>query len=131
MLPKSNWFEVRLKNPLNKYHGNYIKIIPIIKKTGLSENESQEFIEIVFSTISINLATKDDLKNLATKEDLHNLAVSTKDDLKNAEIRLTKWVKGLLFAQTGIIIAIIKLFWKTTLTTPPAKDSSCPKTVIE
>jgi hypothetical protein len=97
------------------------KLIPLLRKTGLSENESQEFIEIVEDSFLKNLVTKDDIKNLSTKEDLHNLAISTKEDINNLaistkedikdiEIRLIKWVIGLLFAQTGIIIAIIKLF---------------------
>ncbi len=86
------------------------KLFPLLKKTGLSENESQEFIEIVEDSFLKNLVTKDDIKNLSTKEDLHNLAISTKEDIKDIEIRLIKWVIGLLFAQTGIIIAIIKLF---------------------
>lgn len=86
------------------------KLIPLLRKTGLSENESQEFIEIVEDSFLKNLVTKDDIKNLSTKEDLHNLAISTKEDIKDIEIRLIKWVIGLLFAQTGIIIAIIKLF---------------------
>ena len=86
------------------------KLIPLLRKTGLSENESQEFIEIVEDSFLKNLVTKDDIKNLSTKEDLHNLAISTKEDIKDIEIRLIKWVIGLLFAQTGIIIVIIKLF---------------------
>jgi hypothetical protein len=86
------------------------KLFPLLKKTGLSENESQEFIEIVEDSFLRNLVTKDDIKPLLSKEDLHNFAISTKEDIKDIEIRLIKWVIGLLFVQTGIIIAIIKLF---------------------
>ncbi|MCK4604369.1 MAG: hypothetical protein KAU41_06680 [Deltaproteobacteria bacterium] len=39
------------------------------------------------------------------KEDL-----ATKEDLKDLEIRLVKWVIGLMIAQTSITIALLKFF---------------------
>ena len=60
-----------------------------------------------------------EIKNteIRLKEDIANAEINLKQDianveinLKNTEIRLIKWVIGLLIAQTSIIIAIIKLF---------------------
>ncbi len=75
-------------------------------------------------------ATKQDMKDFAaaTKQNVENLAIATKQDIASVrqEIRdlaamtkqdvaelktdMSRWVIGMLVAQTGIIIAAIKLF---------------------
>jgi len=106
------------------------KLYPILKKTGLTDHDIQEFIEIIEDSVLKGLTTKEDLKDteIRIKEDIANVEVKLKQDIANVEVnlknteirlnqklhdtevRLIKWVIGLLIAQTSIIIAIIKLF---------------------
>jgi|ETN02SMinimDraft_2_1059926.scaffolds.fasta_scaffold541491_1 hypothetical protein len=54
-----------------------------LTKTGLSENEAHEFVEVTGESLAINLVTK--------------------KDLKEAGIRLVKYVIGLLFVQATLL----------------------------
>ncbi len=66
------------------------KLYPILKDLGLDDAKANEFVEIL---------------DQSRKEDL-----ATKEDLKDLEIRLVKWVIGLMIAQTSITIALLKFF---------------------
>jgi hypothetical protein len=66
------------------------KLYPILKDLGLDDVKANEFVEII---------------DQSRKEDL-----ATKEDLKDLEIRLVKWVIGLMIAQTSITIALLKFF---------------------
>ncbi|MEA3415681.1 MAG: hypothetical protein U9R02_05915 [Thermodesulfobacteriota bacterium] len=66
------------------------KLYPILKDLGLENQKANEFVEII---------------DESRKEDL-----ATKADLKDLEIRLIKWIIGLMIAQTSISIALLKLF---------------------
>ena len=66
------------------------KLYPILKDLGLENQKANEFVEII---------------DESRKEDL-----ATKADLKDLEIRLVKWIIGLMIAQTSISIALLKLF---------------------
>ncbi len=66
------------------------KLYPILKDLGLDDAKANEFVEII---------------DQSRKEDL-----ATKEDLKDLEIRLVKWVIGLMIAQTSITIALLKFF---------------------
>jgi hypothetical protein len=66
------------------------KLYPILKDLGLEDQKANEFVEIM---------------DESRKEDL-----ATKADLKDLEIRLVKWIIGLMIAQTFISIALLKLF---------------------
>jgi len=66
------------------------KLYPILKDLGLDDVKANEFVEII---------------DQSRKEDL-----ATKADLKDLEIRLVKWVIGLMIAQTSITIALLKFF---------------------
>ena len=76
------------------------KLYPILKKTGLEDQDIQQFIGIIEESIQEGLVTKEDLKDT-------ELRLTQK--LHDTEIRLIKWVVGLMIAQTSIIIAVIKL----------------------
>ncbi len=77
------------------------KLYPILRKTGLDDPDIQEFIGIIEDSV---------LKGLATKENLKDTEIRLNQKLHDTEVRLIKWVIGLLIAQTSIIVAIIKLF---------------------
>lgn len=66
------------------------KLYPILKELGLDDLKANEFVEII---------------EQSRKEDL-----ATKADLKDLEIRLVKWIIGLMIVQTSITIALLKLF---------------------
>ena len=66
------------------------KLYPILKDLGLDDVKANEFVEII---------------DQSRKEDL-----ATKADLKDLEIRLVKWVIGLMIAQPSITIALLKFF---------------------
>lgn len=94
------------------------ELYPILKKTGLDDSDVQRFIGIIEGSVLRGLATKEDLKDteIRLKEELNNTEIRLKEDianveinLKNTEIRLIKWVIGLLIAQTSIIVAVVKL----------------------
>jgi len=75
-----------------------------LKSAELSETAAKEIAEVLKDVTETNLVTKIDL-NLALeqmKSDLHIALERTKSDL-------IKWVAGLMVAQTGVIIALIKL----------------------
>lgn len=60
----------------------------------------------------LSAATKQDIA--ATKQDIRNLAATTKQDIAELKTDMTRWVTGMMAAQTGIIVTIviaaIKLF---------------------
>ncbi len=66
------------------------KLYPILKDLGLEDQKANEFVEIIDQSRKEGLATKEDIKDL--------------------EIRLVKWIIGLMIAQTSITIALLKLF---------------------
>ena len=66
------------------------KFYPILKDLGLEDQKANEFIEIIDESRKERLATREDIKDL--------------------EIRLVKWIIGLMIAQTSISIALLKLF---------------------
>ena len=66
------------------------RLYPILKEIGLNDTTANEFVEIIDASRKEGLATKEDIKDL--------------------EIRLIKWVIGLMIAQTSITIALLKLF---------------------
>ena len=66
------------------------KLYPILKDLGLEDQKANEFVEIIDESRKEGLATKEDIKDL--------------------EIRLIKWIIGLMIAQTSITIALLKLF---------------------
>ena len=66
------------------------KLYPILKDPGLENQKANEFVEIIDQSRKEELATKEDIKDL--------------------EIRLVKWIIGLMIAQTSISIALLKFF---------------------
>ena len=66
------------------------KLYPILKDLGLENQKANEFVEIIDQSRKEELATKEDIKDL--------------------EIRLVKWIIGLMIAQTSISIALLKFF---------------------
>jgi len=66
------------------------RLYPILKQIGLNDATANEFVEIIDESRKEGLPTKEDIKDL--------------------EIRLVKWIIGLMIAQSSITIALLKLF---------------------
>ena len=66
------------------------KLYPILKDLGLEDQKANEFVEII--------------------DQSHKEGLVAKEDVKDLEIRLVKWIIGLMIAQTSITIALLKLF---------------------
>ena len=73
------------------------KLYPILKNLGLDDQKANEFVEIIDQTRKEGLATKEDINNL-------------ENNIKDLELRMVKWIIGLMIAQTSITIALLKLF---------------------
>ncbi len=73
------------------------KLYPILKNLGLDDQKANEFVEIIDQSRKEGLATREDIKNL-------------ENDIKDLEIRMVKWIIGLMIAQTSITIALLRLF---------------------
>ena len=75
-----------------------------LKSADLSETAAKEIAEVLKDVTETNLVTKLDL-DLAlerTKNDLYLALERTKSNM-------IKWVAGLMIAQAGVIVALIKL----------------------
>ncbi len=55
-------------------------------------------------------ATKDDLKHFATKADIAETKAELKANLAETEVRLIKWMAGLMIGIVGAMIALFGLF---------------------
>ncbi len=66
------------------------KLYPILKELGLEDIQASEFVDILDQSQKEGLASREDVKDL--------------------EIRLIKWIIGLMIAQTSITIALLKMF---------------------
>ncbi len=57
---------------------------------------------------SLAVATKQDIASV--RQEIRDLAATTKQDIAELKTDMSRWVIGMMVAQTGIIIAAIKLF---------------------
>ncbi len=78
---------------------------------GFTEEQAEVLATEHVALLNGNLATKADIENLqaATKADIENLRQETKADIAGTKAELLKWMFGAMAAQTGIIVAVIKL----------------------
>ncbi len=90
-----------------------------LKNSGIPDEHVRALTqELTKALESEDLATKQDIaavrqeiKDLAvtTKQDIAELAAATKQDIAELKTDISRWVIGMMVAQTGIIIAAIKL----------------------
>ena len=92
-----------------------LAVLERLKSADLSEAAAKEIAEVLKDVTETNLVTKLDL-DLAlerTKNDLYIALERTKTDLyvalERTKTDLVKWVAGLMVAQAGVIVALIKL----------------------
>ncbi len=106
-----------------------LNIYSRLKSTGLPDESAREIAEVFRETVEENLASKKDLKttesNLTTyiesvraelKKDIELLRAELKKDIESvrkeiaeSKAGIIRWVAGMLLAQAGFIIALMKL----------------------
>jgi hypothetical protein len=82
---------------------------------GMPEAQASIIAHEQASLIEERLATKNDLLALekTTKQELEHLELRLKADNAATKAEMIKWVAGLLIAQAGIIVTLLKLFTGT------------------
>jgi len=95
-----------------------------LKEAGLPEAQAEAVTDAIRSGMDTSdFATKADIQALKTelKTDIESLRLSTKADLRELELRLEtrieaakndllKWFIGMAFAQSALIVTLLKLF---------------------
>ena len=69
-------------------------IVKKLEQRGFSRAQAEGITEALKELDTSTLATKNDLK----------------DELKNLELRLIKWMTGMLLAQGALVVALIQYF---------------------
>ncbi len=87
-------------------------------ETGMAQKTAEALADEQIRLIESNLATKKDIEELraATKHDIaeihqkiENLRAEMHRKLAETKADLLKWIIGLMIAQAGVIVALIKL----------------------
>ena len=79
------------------------KFITLLKATGLSEQQAIEVVAVVAeSHDSFETATKGDLREMELR-----LNAQLDARISEAKADIIKWVVGLIFMQTGVIVALM------------------------
>ena len=77
-----------------------------------AEAQSELQAEVLSSLFSEKLATKDDILRTTNqlKQDIAALSAETKQDISHLKIDMLKWVIGIAFTQTALILSVLKFF---------------------
>jgi len=78
------------------------RIVKRLKDAGFTDSQAETVTDIIAETRAVDFA------DVATKADLAPLA--TKADVAELEVKIIKRLVPLLLGQTGLIVALIKLF---------------------
>ena len=81
---------------------------------GFTELQAETLADEHVALLNANLATKTDIAAVkadiaATKADIEALRLATRADIEAVKSDLLKWMIGLLIAQGGLIVALVKL----------------------
>ena len=74
---------------------------------GFTEEQAEVLATEHVALLNSNLATKADIENL--RHGIETLRQETKADIAGTKAELLKWMFGAMAAQTGIIVAVIRL----------------------
>lgn len=100
-------------------HFDTHKFVKRMTETGMSEATAEALTDEQLRLIQGELATKTDLAALqaATKADIEALRLATQADIAGVRLEIEKtkadlirWMAGLLIAQGGVIIAMLRVF---------------------
>ena len=90
---------------------NTLHIYERLKKAKSFDAQAKELAEIFGGIVDDQLATKKDI--LMLQGDLKNTEIKLKAEIQTvvhqSKSEIIKWVAGMLFAQAGLIAALVKL----------------------
>ena len=70
------------------------------KDAGFTRKQSEVFAETLHEILEDDVATKGDIKNSE---------IALRKEIAESKVEIIKWVVGLLLAQTGVIVALVKI----------------------
>lgn len=90
-----------------------------LQAAGADERLAEAIVEGITDADTSSLATKEDLRQVETalkedirqvetalKEDIRQVETAIKTDIANSHADILKWLFGIIFAQTAIVIAV-------------------------
>lgn len=89
-----------------------------MESVGFTRQQAEKMAEEQAKLIDERLATKEDIDlinaniealRVSNKADIEALRLSTKTELAETKADLIKWVLGIAFAQTGLLLGVLKL----------------------
>ena len=96
-----------------------LKLYERLRAAGVPEAQAkaqaEAFAEALGDMMAERLATKQDLSRLPTREELREELAkelerfATKQELAELKSDLIRWVSGLMIAQAGLIVALVRL----------------------
>ena len=70
------------------------------RDAGFTRKQSEVFAETLHEILEDDVATKGDIKNSE---------IALRKEIAESKVEIIKWVVGLLLAQTGVIVALVKI----------------------
>ena len=79
-----------------------------LQAAGADERLAEAIVEGITDADTSSLATKEDLRHVETalKEDIRQVEIAIRTDIANSHADILKWLFGIIFAQTAIVIAV-------------------------
>ena len=79
-----------------------------LKAAGFTEKQAEVLVEEQVEIFENNdAATKEDIAYI--KKDLKEMELTLRKEIAESKVEIIKWVVGLLLAQTGVIVALVKI----------------------
>jgi len=75
-----------------------------LQAAGADERLAEAIVEGITDADTSSLATKEDIA--LVKEDIRQVETAIKTDIANSHADILKWLFGIIFAQTAIVIAV-------------------------
>jgi len=87
------------------------RFVKRLTESGFTRKQAETLADEQVALLNANLATKSDIAALKAefKADIAALKAEFKADIAALKAELIKWMFGALIAQTGIVVALIKL----------------------
>ena len=77
------------------------------RNAGFTRKQSEVFAETLHEILDDDIATKGDIKSseIALMKEIADI----RKEIAESKVEIIKWVVGLLLAQTGVIVALVKI----------------------
>ena len=79
-----------------------------LKEAGFTSKQAEVLVEEQVEIFENNeTATKEDIAYI--KKDLKEMELTLRKEIAESKVEIIKWVVGLLLAQTGVIVVLVKI----------------------